>query len=333
MLISAPNFWRVNGVAARILRPLSALYGVLADRRIARPGLRASLPTLTIGGLTCGGDGKTPLAIFVAKLLKEMGERPAFLTRGHGRSNLTAPPFFVDRKYHNAHQVGDEGLLLAREAMTIVGVDRFSAAQLALGAGASVLILDDGFQSRTLAPDLSLLAVDPIYGVGNGFCLPAGPLRAPLASQLARAEICIIINPDNYKREQPFLSKSKIFHAYVDVAKLDCMKLNGRRIIAFAGLARPEKFFSTLKQIGANCVAERAFSDHHFYTDKELVALRNLAERHEALLVTTEKDAARLDKFVIDYDILPIKLVLENQKDFVNILTTALERARLIRRS
>jgi tetraacyldisaccharide 4'-kinase len=333
VLISAQNFWRVNGVVAHILRPLSALYGVLADWRIARSGLRAPLPTLVIGGLTCGGDGKTPLAILVAKLLTEMGERPAFLTRGYGRSNLTAPPFFVDHKYHNARQVGDEGLLLAREAMTIVGVDRFSAAKLALNAGASVIIMDDGFQSRALAPDLNLLAIDPIYGVGNGLCLPAGPLRAPLASQLARAEICIIINPDKHKRELSFLSKGKIFHAYVDVAKLDCLRLNGRRIIGFAGLARPEKFFSTLRQIGANCVAERAFSDHHFYTDKELVALRNLAERHEALLVTTEKDAARLEKFVIDYDILPIKLILENQKDFVNILTTSLKRARLIRRS
>lgn len=315
-----------------MLRPLGALYGILAQRRMARPGLRAPLPTLAIGGLTCGGDGKTPLAILVAKLLTEMGERPAFLTRGHGRSNLTASPFFVDPKHHNAHQVGDEGLLLAREAMTIVGVDRFSAAQMALSVGASVLIMDDGFQSRALAPDLSLLAVDPIYSVGNGFCLPAGPLRAPLASQLARAEICIIINPDKHKREQPILSKCKIFHAYVDVAKLDHLKIKGRRIIAFAGLARPEKFFSTLRQIGANCIEERVFPDHHFYTDKELIALRNLAERHEALLVTTEKDAERFGKFVIDYNILPIKLVLENQKDFVNILTTSLACARFIRR-
>lgn len=300
---------------------------------MARPGLRAPLPTLAIGGLTCGGDGKTPLALLVAKLLIEMGERPAFLTRGHGRSNLTAPPFLVDHKHHNAHQVGDEALLLAQEAMTIVGVDRFSAAQVALSAGASVLIMDDGFQSKALAADLNLLALDPTYGVGNGFCLPAGPLRAPLASQLDRADICIIINPDQHKRAQSFLSKSNIFHAFVDVAQHDSMRFKGRSVIAFAGLARPEKFFSTLRRIGANCIAELAFSDHHFYSERELVALRNLAERHKAFLVTTAKDAARIEKCIVDYDFLPINLILENKKDFVNILITSLERARLIRSS
>lgn len=332
MLINAPDFWRENGFTARLLAPLGALYGVFADRRMTRSGVRAPLPTLAIGGLTCGGDGKTPLAILITKLLIEMGERPAFLTRGYGRSNLTVPPLFVDRNRHNAHQVGDESLLLAREAMTVVSSDRIAAAQLALRAGASVLVMDDGFQSRELEPDLSLLAVDPIYGVGNGLCLPAGPLRAPLASQLAHAEICIIINPDRRKREQPFLYGEKIFQAHVEVTKLDCLKLRGRRIIAFAGLARPEKFFSTLRQIGAVCIVARAFSDHHFYTDKELAALRILAERHDALLVTTEKDAMRLEKFAIDCGILPISLLLENQQEFVCILADSLERARFIRR-
>lgn len=210
MLINAPDFWRENGFTARLLAPLGALYGVFADRRMTRSGVRAPLPTLAIGGLTCGGDGKTPLAILITKLLIEMGERPAFLTRGYGRSNLTVPPLFVDRNRHNAHQVGDESLLLAREAMTVVSSDRIAAAQLALRAGASVLVMDDGFQSRELEPDLSLLAVDPIYGVGNGLCLPAGPLRAPLASQLAHAEICIIINPGRRKREQPFYMEKNL---------------------------------------------------------------------------------------------------------------------------
>lgn len=243
MLINAPDFWRENGFTARLLAPLGALYGVFADRRMTRSGVRAPLPTLAIGGLTCGGDGKTPLAILITKLLIEMGERPAFLTRGYGRSNLTVPPLFVDRNRHNAHQVGDESLLLAREAMTVVSSDRIAAAQLALRAGASVLVMDDGFQSRELEPDLSLLAVDPIYGVGNGLCLPAGPLRAPLAKSACSCRNLYHYQPGSTQARATLFIWRKIFQAHVEVTKLDCLKLRGRRIIAFAGLARPEKFF------------------------------------------------------------------------------------------
>ena len=182
MAMRAPEFWRrfPPSIMARLLAPIGALYGAVAARRMTRNAGRAALPTIVIGGPTVGGDGKTPLALAVAEILIRSGERPAFLTRGFGRERgAQQEPFLVDLTRHDARRAGDEPLLLATAAPTIVGVDRAAGARLAMQLGATTLILDDGLHSRRLAPDLAIGVLDSDYGLGNGLCLPAGPLRAP----------------------------------------------------------------------------------------------------------------------------------------------------------
>ena len=194
MRLRAPHFWgRPVGPLALALAPLSALYGSVARARLARAAPRADLPTIAIGGLTLGGDGKTPTALALAETLLAMGERPAFLTRGYGRAGKSPGPIHVDPARHDARDVGDEALLLSGLAPTFVGADRAASAGLARAEGATVLILDDGLHSRSLQPDLAILVVDAGYGAGNGFCPPAGPLRAPLPAQLACADAVILI--------------------------------------------------------------------------------------------------------------------------------------------
>ena len=171
----APDFWGAPaGPLARALAPLGALYGAAARARLARPAPRANIPTIAIGGLTLGGDGKTPTALALGAILLERGERPFFLSRGHGRRNGGAAPFVVDPARHDARDVGDEALLLARVAPTIVGADRAAAARLAETLGAGALILDDGLHSRRLDPDLAILVVDADYAAGNAFARPPG---------------------------------------------------------------------------------------------------------------------------------------------------------------
>ncbi len=311
--LRAPEFWgrRAPGWGARLLAPLGAAYGAVAGARLARPAPRAALPVIVIGGATLGGDGKTPLALAIARLLILMGERPAFLTRGYGRRGAGAP-FRVDLDQHEAAETGDEPRLLARLAPTIVCADRAAGAKLAQALGATVLILDDGLHSRRLAPDLALLAVDAAYGAGNGFCPPAGPLRAPLAAQLAAADAVVLIGEgaaaDAIAAAAAGLGKTLLRGRLVPCPQA-AARLCGVRVFAFAGLARPRKFLSSLQEVGARVVGQRWFDDHHAYRARELAALAYEAGRLGARLVTTEKDAARLGASFTT-EILPVELDL-----------------------
>jgi tetraacyldisaccharide 4'-kinase len=292
----APEFWRRAPASpmARALAPLGALYGGAASARMSKPGARADRPAIVIGGPTLGGDGKTPTALAIAALLAEMGERPFFLTRGHGRRAMRRPSFRVDAHIHTVLETGDEALLLARRAPTIVGVDRAESARLARDLGATALVLDDGLQSRRLEPDLALLVVDGGYGAGNGLCPPAGPLRAPLQRQIEAMDALVLIDEGaagEAVAERASAAGKPVLRA--NIATLPC-PLTGRRALAFAGIARPEKFFATLEAMGVEIVGRKSFADHHRYTTRDLAALEREAERLDATLVTTEKDAAGL---------------------------------------
>jgi tetraacyldisaccharide 4'-kinase len=310
----APEFWRRQGhPAARALSPLGAAYGVIAEGRLKRVAPRADLPVIVIGGLTAGGDGKTPLALAVAALLEAMGERPAFLTRGFGRQRgALHEPFAVDLARHGARETGDEAQLLARAAMTIIGANRAAGARLARELGASVLVLDDGLHSRALAPDLALLAVDAGYGAGNGLCLPAGPLRAPLAAQLAAMDALVLIGEG--RAGEALAARAEAAGKIVLRGRLApdpkaAANLAGEKVFAFAGVARPGKFFHSLREVGAEVVGVRWFPDHHFFTLSELAALERDASRLNAKLATTEKDAARIGGAV---EALPITLAFDD---------------------
>src|SRR2546426_1456677 len=187
-----PSFWwRKPRIAARLLEPLAMIYGAAAAWRLERGGRRIAVPVVCIGDLTVGGSGKTPAALAVARMLAAVGERPAFLTRGYG--GTVAGPLQVDPARHRAVEVGDEPLLLASAAATVVARDRVEGGRMAVAAGAGVIVMGDGFQNPALAKDFSLLVVDARRGIGNGLVIPAGPLRAPLDAQLARAHALVMI--------------------------------------------------------------------------------------------------------------------------------------------
>ncbi|WP_024878690.1 tetraacyldisaccharide 4'-kinase [Methylosinus sp. LW3] len=324
----APDFWRRTPASplAKALAPFGAIYGAIASARMRRKGGRADLPAIVIGGPTLGGDGKTPAALAIAALLAEMGERPFFLTRGYGRGKTRSAPFLVDPSIHSARETGDEALLLARCAPTIVGVDRAAGARLARDLGATALVMDDGLQSRRLEPDLALMVVDGAYGAGNGLCLPAGPLRAPLRRQLAAVDALVLIGEGAAGEAVAEYASA----AVKPVLRARIAPLPARlpeRALAFAGIARPEKFFATLEALGVEIIGRKSFADHHAYTAREIAALEREAARLGATLVTTEKDAARLSKdAAARVDVLPIRLLLEKEETLRELLRRALTR-------
>jgi tetraacyldisaccharide 4'-kinase len=289
-----PAFWRRPGSAAeRLLSPLAALYGAVAAGRMAGSGYDAGIPVLCIGNLTLGGAGKTPTAIAVANLLKEAGEKPAILSRGYGGSQRG--PVWVDASIHRASDVGDEPLLLAGAAPTVVSRDRAAGARSAAGKGASVIVMDDGFQNPSLRKDASLLVVDAATGIGNGSVFPAGPLRAPLARQLERAQALLVIGQG--AAADPVTTAAgplPVFHGRLAPDERAVARLRGQPVLAFAGIGSPDKFFATLRAEGIDVREQRAFPDHHRYTGADAGDLLRRARRDGLMLVTTEKDMVRM---------------------------------------
>ena len=264
---------------------------------MARPGMRAAVPVVCVGNFVAGGAGKTPAAMALARLLIDEGRRVAFLSRGYGGVKRVEP-VQVDPNVHDARAVGDEPLLLARIAPCWVGADRVKGAAMAVEAGAQVLLLDDGLQNPALAKDLAFAVVDGEQGFGNGLCIPAGPLRAPVEAQAAYVQALIMIGGE----EAAALAISAaapgkpILRANLEPDAFAAATLIGRQAVAFAGIARPEKFYATLRRIGAQLVATRDFADHHVFTVREIEALIEEAGQRGALLATTEKDRVRLTR-------------------------------------
>jgi tetraacyldisaccharide 4'-kinase len=293
----APAFWQAPRptLLARLLAPAAAVYGAAAARRMARPGARAAVPVICVGNPTAGGAGKTPVALAVAAALGPLGPQPVFLTRGYG-GRLAGPAWVVPGE-HDAREVGDEPLLLARHAPTVVARDRVAGAALAAGGGAGVVIMDDGLQNPGLAKDLALAVVDAGVGVGNGQVIPAGPLRAPLAAQWPRIDALVLMGEgepgEAVAREAASLGKP-VLRARLLPDPGVAGALAGRRVFAFAGIGRPEKFFATLAACGADVVARESLPDHHPYTGHELEAMLARAARDGLLAVTTEKDLVRV---------------------------------------
>ena len=289
-----PGFWSKapSHPAALLLRPLSLAYGAWTAGRMDRPGLRASCPVICIGNFSLGGAGKTPTAITVARMLAEVGARPAFLTRGYGGS--LPGPVVVDPERHAAREVGDEPLLLARHAPTVVARDRPAGARLCATQGADVIVMDDGLQNPSLTKDLSLAVVDAGAGIGNGLTFPAGPLRVPLARQWRHVGALVLIGEGAAGARVAGAAAARGLPVHRARLVPEGTELAGKRVVAFAGIGRPQKFFESLREVGAVLVAERAFPDHHPFRDSELAMLVAQAERAGAVLVTTEKDRVRL---------------------------------------
>jgi tetraacyldisaccharide 4'-kinase len=325
--VRAPSFWwQEPATATALLSPIATVYGAVAAARLRRNGERAGVPVLCVGNPTVGGSGKTPTSLALARLLIEAGERPFLLSRGYG--GRLAGPVRVDPQHHRADDVGDEPLLLARCAPTVIARDRAAGARFARGAGASVIVLDDGFQNPSLAKDLSILVIDARRTIGNGLVFPAGPLRAPLTAQFDRAQAMLTIGdgPATATIESAAALRGlSLFRATLMPDAASVATLKGSRVLAFAGIGDPEKFFATVADAGVAVAATRSFPDHHRYRRRELAALRSAAARDGLVLLTTEKDRARLGERVLPVTALPVTLAFADEGAFKSLL---LERIR-----
>jgi len=291
-----PGWWyHRSGLMAVLLTPASWLWMLVTRLRwlLARP-YRSNVPVICIGNLTAGGAGKTPVALSVARLLQQMNRSPVFLSRGYG-GNRTGP-HRVDREDDTAKDVGDEPLLLARVAQTVVAANRSKGARLAETMNAGAIVMDDGFQNPSLEKDYSILVVDTSLGIGNGHVIPAGPLRAPLPEQLARAHAVVALGRDD--AAAPVLDRAReagltVFEAEI-VPRSSPSWLKQKPLIAYTGIGNPEKFFRTLESECGELAGKYPFPDHHVFTRDDANALLRAAKDANAQLVTTEKDHVRL---------------------------------------
>ena len=288
----APDFWWHQGPWATVLTPLSWCFdgvGVLR-RAVVRPQ-PVGCPVVCVGNLVAGGAGKTPVALALGDALMARGRAVHFLTRGYG--GRSRGPLSVDGRRHDAAEVGDEALLLVARAPTWVAADRVAGAEAAVAAGADIVVMDDGLQNPSLAKDLSVVVVDGDYGFGNGRVMPAGPLREGIAPGLRRAQAVVVMEGNSEWDDYLEPHGVAVLHAVLE-PESDCAALAGKRVLAFAGIARPEKLTATLEAMGCQVVASHGFADHHPYDADEIMTLVEQASRLDAVPVTTAKDHVRL---------------------------------------
>ncbi len=305
-------WWTEHSAAATVLAPLGACYGAIASRNMARPGRKAPVPVICVGNFILGGAGKTPTAIALARLLLESGHRPFFLSRGYGgrvvgpvridhppgergSASSYSPPLAGDGREGD---VGDEPLLLARVAPTVVSRDRPAGVKAAMAGGADAIIMDDGLQNPSVEKDLAIAVVDGRRGIGNGRTFPAGPLRAPLEAQLDHVDAVLVVGAAGRAAERAIEAAQRrgvpVFHGDLHPAPDAVAALAGKPVLAFAGIADPDKFFATLEAHGIPAAIRKPFPDHHRYAADEMSALVDCARRNGLTPVTTEKDLARL---------------------------------------
>ncbi|MBU2582382.1 MAG: tetraacyldisaccharide 4'-kinase [Alphaproteobacteria bacterium] len=301
MPLEEPSWWYAgadNDARVRALKPVSRIYAWAALRRLrnAKP-CHSRLPVICVGNFTAGGTGKTPLSLLIARLLIERGATPAFLTRGY--SGKRTGPLWVDANLHTARDVGDEPLLLAEVAPTMLARDRPAGARAIVDdTRFTHIVMDDGLQNPTLAKSLTIAVVDGTRGMGNGEVIPAGPLRAPLDVQFELAD-AIVVNgggeDSKVLRELRAVFQGPVLSAaVVPQQHPDAPTLHGAAVVAYAGIGNPARFIASLQKAGALVAASRFFKDHHHYSQTDARELIKLAAANGARLVTTAKDMVRL---------------------------------------
>ena len=318
----APEFWNAPpGLISGLLAPLGASWDAAGriKRATARP-YRALVPVICVGNLVAGGAGKTPIVLSLAAMIAETGIAVHVVTRGYG--GRSAGPLRVDPTLDDAAAIGDEALLIARRAPCWVARDRSAGVRAAVAVGAEAILLDDGFQNPTLTKDLSLLVIDAEYGFGNGRVIPAGPLRENAAAGLARADAVVLLG-NGLEPEEVCTAGRPILRATLQ--PLQGEQFAGARILAFAGIGRPEKFFATLRALGAELIAAHPFPDHYRFAEGEIHALRGEAERAGARLVTTAKDWVRLPVHRrVGIEVLEVEIGWQDKSALAHLLADVL---------
>ncbi len=326
--MQAPRFWQKSKWHpwALALAPLGMVYAAATARRLRQGAWeKVSVPVVCIGNINAGGTGKTPTVIALAAFLAARGVAAHVVSRGYGGSE--EGPLRVDEMQHSAAAVGDEPLLMAAFAPTWVAKDRLKGAKAAIAAGAEVILLDDGFQNPALHKDLSVIVVDAATGFGNGRVLPAGPLREPVPAGLARGDAVVSIGGRKAQaalgQRWPALGSLPRLQAALKPLPMG-MDWQGAKVIAFAGIGRPSKFFKSLAREGAEIVASHSFADHAPYSTAVLQRLLKEARQKGAQLVTTEKDAARLPAgFRPEVVVFPVRLVFADEAALGRLLQKA----------
>jgi tetraacyldisaccharide 4'-kinase len=309
-----------------LLAPAGVIYGQVTAWRMARTGVRLPVPVVCVGNFVAGGSGKTPTALAIARWLADRGWTPGFVSRGYG--GRLPGPVTVDPMQHGFEDVGDEPLLLARVAMTTVARDRVAAARHAVVNGADILIMDDGLQNPSLMKDLRFAVVDAGLGSGNGLCVPAGPLRAPLEAQWPHVDAVVIIGEGRGGEGMAMAAQragKQAVRAALTPAPGLAGALQGSPVVAFAGIGRPEKFFETVAALGASLADSRGFTDHHPYSSTDMDMLIRLARAHEARLVTTEKDWVRIPQ-THRAEIISVPVALTFKGDAIDALLAEFRR-------
>ncbi len=294
--LKEPSWWYGdnNGIAERAFLPIASIYGYISQHRMLRPPRKtSSLPVICVGNFTAGGTGKTPLAIVLADMVRQAGGQPVFLSRGHG-GDLKGP-HLISLQTDNAQNAGDEPLLLANHATTVISRDRVLGAELIERDGlGSVIIMDDGLQNPGLYKNLAIVVVDGRRGIGNGRTVPAGPLRAPMEAQLSVADALVIYGkPSKDLKTMLTPLRQPIFNATVKPFG-DLTWITVKPLLAFAGIGNPQRFYALLQKLGGQVVETRSFADHHPYTADDAKGLLGHAAHLGMQLVTTEKDFVRL---------------------------------------
>lgn len=313
-MIKTPAFWYdpKPGLPARLLKPVAAVYGWARDHHYKRSGLsplQSSAKVICIGNVTTGGAGKTPVAAAIYEILEDMDFLPALVSRGYG--GTLAGPVMVDSDYHTAAEVGDEPLMLSQQGLKVwVSKNRRHAVTI-VEEMSGVMLLDDGYQNPSVNKDMHILVIDGETGFGNGCLLPAGPLRETPAAALNRADMVIIIGRDRTGVGQYIsglgLKCPVLGAALIPDPKL-ITRLKDRNCRAFAGIGRPEKFFTMLRDHGVKVTKTQAFADHHPYRKADLDAL--LENRGDHKILTTAKDYVRLPS-AIRNTIVPVPVTLK----------------------
>ena len=324
-MLKAPKFWYVkkDTLLSRVFYPLSLLFRLGTKiRNTISVTKKSHLPIICVGNIVVGGAGKTPVALKIGKMLIESGYSPHFISKGYASLIKTNTPV---ESWHSPKSVGDEPLLLSEIAPTWIGIDRNKSISLAAEKGGDCIIMDDGFQNPTIHKDFSIIVINAAQEFGNKRVMPAGPLRESIKRGLSRTNLIVVIGEIT-----EYLKKTIPDHIPVIPAKFNIFNeskiFKGQTITAFAGIAYPEKFFSSLREQGAKVVKEIIYPDHHIYDENDLLYLAETANKNKSILVSTKKDFVRIPKSYRSLiNTLEGEIVFEKESLIKEILTNVIE--------